>query len=112
MIDFVYLIIMGILNALSLIVAINLLRETPNYLKSFIIAFLAVLLSVFIPSFIYLPIPFFSVIIGIGIWVLLIKLFFRPSWEHSIAIGIISYCISFALEILGVPGIIRMIIGI
>lgn len=105
------LVISTVLSTLALIVAINFVREKSDYLMSFLVAFLANL-SALLPSFIYLPIPYFFFVIGILIWILLVKLFFKVSWLHSVMIGVLGYAINFALGILGVPGLIILIIGL
>ena len=111
MIDFlISTLISTILGTLALLVAINIVHERPNYLMAFLASGVANFLPPFILSFIYLPIPNFFMILGALVWILVIKLFFGISWKHSIMIGILGYGINFALNILGVPGLIKLII--
>jgi len=101
-----------IISAISLIVAINLMRGVPNYPMVFIAAFLANFLSVFAPSYIFLPIPYFSIIFGVVIWTIMVKFLLRTEWSHALTIGALAYGINFALEILNIISMIRFFIGI
>ncbi|UCG95415.1 MAG: hypothetical protein JSV92_05275 [archaeon] len=105
-------IISTILSTLAIIAATKIIKETPNLFKSFVAALLSNFLTVFVFSFIFLPIPYFFLVMGILIWIAVVKILLRFSWSHSFMIGILGYAIKFALDILGVSGWILMILGI
>ncbi len=110
MIDLFYLIISFAMSSIALIASVSLLRSSPNYPRSLLVAFLATMANYFLPL-VYIPMPYSSIILGVLVWVILIKLFLRISWEHSITIGMLAYGINFALEIIGIPGLIRLVTG-
>lgn len=101
-----------ILSGMAIIVAINLIRESPDYLRSFLTAFLANVASFFVLSYLFLPIPYSSIVLGAITWILVIKVIFRFNWAHSFVVGILGYAIKVALDILNISGWIMVILGL
>ena len=108
----IFTIISVIFGTIALLAAASIMREKANYLMAFLAGGVAILLPPVIMSFVYLPIPYYFIILSAVIWVLAVKIFLRLSWRNSLIIGIFGYIINFAVNILGLPGLVTMLISL
>ncbi len=99
-----------IFGIIALLAAINIVREETNYLMAFLAGGVVILLPGIVMSFLYLPVPYYPIILSAIIWILAVKLLLRLSWKNSLIVGILGYIINFAINILGLPGLVAMLV--
>lgn len=108
MISLVYFLLASILSTLAILGAIALAKERPDYLRAFVAALVATFSSTFLLSYI----PVNQLLLEVVLWVVLVKVLFRFSWKRTLIVGLVGYAIKFALDMVGVTGLILLLLGL
>lgn len=93
--QWIMLFVSSILGAIAIYIGVKITREPPHIFHAFLVALTANILTWFgIAGLIasYLPIPYAYLFAQLIVWIILIKLFYRPLYfSHTIAIGAIAF---------------------
>ncbi|MFB6076307.1 MAG: hypothetical protein ABEK17_04135 [Candidatus Aenigmatarchaeota archaeon] len=111
---YISLLVPTIVATVALLIAIEILHERPHYIRAFVVAFIANYTTPFAYSFFgsqLSGIPYGFYIIGILVWIILIKIFFRMMpLKHVVYVGVLGYGINIGLSMLGLYGLVRSLL--
>lgn len=112
---FISLLVPTLVGAIALLIAMEIVHERPHYGRALIVAFLAnytvpIAFSMFGSYFSSIPYGFY--VLGILVWIVLVKLFFiSMPLKHAVWIGILGYGINMGFSIFGLPSLVKKIIS-
>ena len=93
-------IIFTIVDALILFIVLKFMRVNPTPIKVFIISFLPKLLNSFLGGY-YGVHSYFSIVLSIPIWALLIKFTFKIPWKKSLIASVAVFVLNAVIIYLG-----------